>query len=232
MKNTVIIAASGTGKRMKSAVAKQYLELKGRPVLSYTIEAFDKSPYIDDIIIVCGSTDIDYVSKNIVAKYGYSKVKTVTAGGNERQDSVYNGLKKVSKDCDVVLIHDGVRPFIDNKYIKELIDTALECGGCVMGVKVKDTIKICDKSNNITDTPERNTLWAAQTPQAFKYSIIMNAYKKAFDDGYYGTDDSMLAERTGVKIKMVEGSYNNIKLTTPEDLDVGEKILEKRYYGI
>ncbi len=228
MKNSVIIAASGTGKRMKSAVAKQYIELKGRPVLSYTLEAFDKSSHIDEIIIVCGGNDIEYVKHKIVEKYGFGKVKAVVGGGKERQDSVYNGLKAVSEDCDIVLIHDGVRPFIEDKYIAELIKSAYECGGCVMGVRVKDTIKVCDEIGNITDTPERSTLWAAQTPQCFKYDVIMKAYKSAFAEGYYGTDDSMLAERTGVRIKMVEGSYNNIKLTTPEDLDLGEKILEKR----
>lgn len=227
MKNSVIIAASGTGKRMKSAVAKQYIELNGRPILSYTIEVFDKSAAIDEIIIVCGKDDIDYVQNNIVGKYGFKKVKAVTAGGNERQDSVYKGLKAVSPDCDTVLIHDGVRPFIEDIYIKRLIETAQEYGGCVMGVRVKDTIKICDENGNITATPDRSTLWAAQTPQCFKYDIIIKAYEKAFSDGYYGTDDSMLAERTGIKIKMVEGSYSNIKITTPDDLDLGEKILEK-----
>lgn len=229
MKNSVIIAASGTGKRMKSAVAKQYMELKGRTVLSYTIEAFNSSEYIDEIIIVCGSDDIAYVFEEIVMKNGYDKVISVTAGGRERQDSIYNGLKEVSPDCDVVLIHDGVRPFIENKYIKELTEAAMEYGGCVMGVRVKDTIKVCNNDNYITSTPERATLWAAQTPQCFKYEIIMKAYEKAYDEGFYGTDDSMLAERTGVKIKMIEGSYNNIKLTTPEDIYMGEIILEKKY---
>lgn len=228
MKTSVIIAASGTGKRMKSAIAKQYIALKGRTVLSYTIEAFNSSEYIDEIIVVCGSNDIGYVSEEIVNKNGYDKVISVTAGGMERQDSIYNGLKRVSPDCDVVLIHDGVRPFIEGKYIKKLAEAAMEYGGCVMGVRVKDTIKVCDKNNYITGTPDRTTLWAAQTPQCFRYDIIMTAYEKAFEDGFYGTDDSMLAERTGVKIKMIEGSYDNIKLTTPEDLYMGEIILEKK----
>ena len=228
MKNSVIIAASGTGKRMKSAVAKQYLELKGRTVLSYTVEVFEKSESINEIVIVCGENDIAFVKKEIVEKYDLGKVKAVVAGGKERQDSVYNGLKAVSPDCDIVLIHDGVRPFVENKHIKPLINAAYEYGGCVLGVRVKDTVKVCDENGIVTDTPSRDALWAAQTPQCFKYDVIMKAYEKAFEDNYYGTDDSMLAERTGVKIKMVEGSYNNIKLTTPEDIDLGEKILEKR----
>ena len=228
MKNSVIIAASGAGKRMKSSVKKQYMELKGRMILDYTIEAFNKSKYIDEIVIVCSRGDIMYVEEQIVIKNGYDKVICTTSGGKERQDSIYSGLKEVSPDCDVVLIHDGVRPFIEGKYIKELTEAAMEYGGCVMGVRVKDTIKVCDEDNYITATPERATLWAAQTPQCFRYDVITKAYEKAFKEGYYGTDDSMLAERLGIRIKMIEGSYNNIKITTPEDLYMGKLILEKK----
>lgn len=226
MKNCVIIVAAGSGKRMRSAIAKQYIELKGRTILSYTIETFNNSENIDDIVLVTSSDAIDYVKKEIIEKYGFDKVRTVVEGGAERQDSVYRGLKAVDSDTDVVLIHDGVRPFVADKYIAELESVAMEFGGCVLGAPVKDTIKVCDSEGYITDTPERETLWLAQTPQCFKYDIIMKAFEKAEKEGYRGTDDSMLAERLGIRIKMVRGDYDNIKITTPEDLYMGEVILE------
>ncbi|MEI3163196.1 MAG: 2-C-methyl-D-erythritol 4-phosphate cytidylyltransferase [Lachnospirales bacterium] len=231
MKNSVIIVAAGSGKRMKSAIAKQYIELKGRTILSYTVETFEKSDNIDEIILVTSQEAIDFVTKNIVNKYQFTKVKAVVAGGAERQDSVYNGLKKVSKDTDVVLIHDGVRPFVNDSYIAKLESIAMEFGACVLGAPVKDTIKICDSEGYIVDTPNRSTLWLAQTPQCFKYDVIINAYEKAYKEGYTGTDDSVLVEKTGVKVKMVEGDYNNIKITTPEDLYIGEVILENLLKG-
>jgi 2-C-methyl-D-erythritol 4-phosphate cytidylyltransferase len=228
MKTSVIIVAAGSGKRMNSKIAKQFIELKGRPILSYTIESFAKSEYISEIIIVTGKDDISFVETEIAEPYGKSKVKAVVQGGSERQYSVQNGLNAVSDDIDIIMVHDGVRPFIDNTCIKNLIDCADKFGGCVLGVPVKDTIKICDGENTITATPERKTLWAAQTPQCFKAEIIKNAYKSAFDDGFLGTDDASLAERIGIKLKMVEGSYDNIKITTPEDIFVGERILQKQ----
>lgn len=231
MKNSVIIVAAGSGKRMKSAIAKQYIELKGRTILSYTVETFEKSDNIDEIILVTSQEAIDFVTKNIVNKYQFTKVKAVVAGGAERQDSVYNGLKKVSKDTYVVLIHDGVRPFVNDSYITKLESIAMEFGACVLGAPVKDTIKICDSEGYIVDTPNRSTLWLAQTPQCFKYDVIINAYEKAYKEGYTGTDDSVLVEKTGVKVKMVEGDYNNIKITTPEDLYIGEVILENLLKG-
>ena len=231
MQNSVIIVAAGSGKRMKSAIAKQYIELKGRTILSYTVETFEKSDNIDEIILVTSQEAIDFVTKNIVNKYQFTKVKAVVAGGAERQDSVYNGLKKVSKDTDVVLIHDGVRPFVNDSYIAKLESIAMEFGACVLGAPVKDTIKICDSEGYIVDTPNRSTLWLAQTPQCFKYDVIINAYEKAYKEGYTGTDDSVLVEKTGVKVKMVEGDYNNIKITTPEDLYIGEVILENLLKG-
>lgn len=226
MKNSVIICAAGVGKRMKSAIAKQYIELRGRTILSYTIEAFQKSEDISNIIIVTGKDEIDYVKSEIVDKYNFSKVKAVVEGGKERQDSVYNGLKQM-KDADIVLVHDGVRPFVEQKDIHNIIEETKKYGACISGVRVKDTIKVCDENGYIKDTPARSTLWAAHTPQSFKYDIIKRAYESAYRDGVMGTDDSMLVERLGVRVKVVEGSYNNIKLTTPDDLYLGENILDE-----
>lgn len=227
MKVSVIIVAAGSGKRMKSAIAKQYLDLKGRSILSYTVDVFEKSPIVGEIILVTGKEEIDYVKSEIVEKYKFNKVKAVIEGGSERQYSVENGLKAVDKSCDAVMIHDGVRPFIDSESICVLAEETIKYGACVLGVPAKDTIKICDENGFVSDTPERKLIWHAQTPQSFKYNIIADAYKKANEDGFLGTDDSVLVERTGCKIKMVEGSYDNIKITTPEDLYVGERILER-----
>lgn len=227
MKVSVIIVAAGSGKRMKSAIAKQYLDLKGRSILSYTVDVFEKSPIVGEIILVTGKEEIDYVKSEIVEKYKFNKVKAVIEGGSERQYSVENGLKSVDKSCDAVMIHDGVRPFIDSESICVLAEKTIKYGACVLGVPAKDTIKICDENGFVSDTPERKLIWHAQTPQSFKYDIIADAYKKANEDGFLGTDDSVLVERTGCKIKMVEGSYDNIKITTPEDLYVGERILER-----
>jgi 2-C-methyl-D-erythritol 4-phosphate cytidylyltransferase len=227
MKTAVIIVAAGSGKRMKSAVAKQFMELKGRMILGYTVEAFAKSVNTDEIIIVTGSDDVDFVKSQIADVYGGGKVVAVVAGGSERQYSVQNGIECVSNDTDIIMVHDGVRPFVEDEHIKKLVETAEEFGGCVLGVPVKDTIKVCDENGVIVDTPKRSCLWAAQTPQCFKADILKKAYKNAFESGFLGTDDSMLVERIGIKIKMVEGSYDNIKFTTPEDIFVGERILEK-----
>ena len=152
----------------------------------------------------------------------------MTYGGKERQDSVYNGLKCLDKDTDTVLIHDGVRPFVKSEDIEKTIRSVSEWECCVLGVKVKDTIKICDSNGITINTPDRSSLWIAQTPQAFKYDTIMSAYESAFGEGFYGTDDAMIAERYGRKIKMVEGSYENIKITTPEDIYIGEAIIRQR----
>lgn len=227
MNVSVIIVAAGNGKRMKSAIAKQYLDLKGRSILSYTIDKFEESPVVNEIILVTGKDEIEYVKTEIIDRYGFTKVKSIVEGGSERQYSVENGLNNVSDDCDIVMIHDGVRPFIEENSIVTLVEDTAKFGACVMGVFVKDTIKLCDENGFVVDTPDRNLLWHAQTPQCFKYDIIKKAYQKAREDNYLGTDDSMLVERTGQKIKMIEGSYDNIKITTPEDLYVGERVLER-----
>ena len=145
--------------------------------------------------------------------------------GKERQDSVYNGLKLLDKKCHVVLIHDGARPFVSDKIIDNCIEEAKNHKAVVVGVPVKDTIKVIDKDKYIVDTPNRSVLWAVQTPQTFDYNILIDSYKDAFKNGFYGTDDAMLVERIGYKVKMVEGSYNNIKITTQEDLNIGSQIL-------
>lgn len=225
--NGVVIVAAGSGSRMKMNINKQFIKLNNKEIIAYTIEKFYNNKNIQDIVVVLREEEIDFFKNEILNKYEFSRVK-IASGGNERQDSVYNGLKLLGNNCDIVLIHDGARPFVTNEIIDISIQEAKKQKAVVVGVPVKDTIKVINKDNEIVDTLERNRLWAVQTPQTFEYSILLKAYENAFNDNFYGTDDAMLVERMGYKVNMVEGSYNNIKVTTPEDISIGEQILKRR----
>lgn len=225
--NAVVIVAAGTGSRMNAGINKQFIKLKNKEIIAYTIEAFYNNENIDDIVVVIKEEEESYFVENILAKYNLQNIK-LAYGGKERQDSVYNGLKKLNEDCDVVLVHDGARPFVNDEIINKSIEESKKHKAIVIGVKVKDTIKVVDDNNTIIDTPNRNTLWAVQTPQAFDYKLLIKAYKSAYNNNYYGTDDAMLVENIGYNIKIIEGTYENIKVTTPEDLSFGEQILNNR----
>lgn len=222
--NGVVIVAAGTGSRMNMGINKQFIKLEGKEIIAYTIEKFYNNSNIEDIVVVVKEDESEFFKKEILDKYNFKNVK-IAYGGKERQDSVYNGLKLLDEKCDVVLIHDGARPFVSDKIIDKSIEEAKEHKAIVVGVPVKDTIKVIDNDKNIVDTPNRSVLWAVQTPQTFDYNILIDAYKDAFKNKFYGTDDAMLVERIGYKVKMLEGSYNNIKITTQEDLNIGSKIL-------
>ena len=222
--NGVVIVAAGTGSRMNMGINKQFIKLEGKEIIAYTIEKFYNNSNIEDIVVVVKEDESEFFNKEILDKYNFKNVK-IAYGGKERQDSVYNGLKLLDEKCDVVLIHDGARPFVSDKIIDKSIEEAKEHKAIVVGVPVKDTIKVIDNDKNIVDTPNRSVLWAVQTPQTFDYNILIDAYKDAFKNKFYGTDDAMLVERIGYKVKMLEGSYNNIKITTQEDLNVGSQIL-------
>ena len=222
--NGVVIVAAGTGSRMNMGINKQFIKLEGKEIIAYTIEKFYNNSNIEDIVVVVKEDESEFFKKEILDKYNFKNVK-IAYGGKERQDSVYNGLKLLDEKCDVVLIHDGARPFVSDKIIDKSIEEAKEHKAIVVGVPVKDTIKVIDNDKNIVDTPNRSVLWAVQTPQTFDYNILIDAYKDAFKNKFYGTDDAMLVERIGDKVKMVEGSYNNIKITTQEDLNIGSQIL-------
>ena len=222
--NGVVIVAAGTGSRMNMGINKQFIELEGKEIIAYTIEKFYNNSNIEDIVVVVKEDESEFFKKEILDKYNFKNVK-IAYGGKERQDSVYNGLKLLDEKCDVVLIHDGARPFVSDKIIDKSIEEAKEHKAIVVGVPVKDTIKVIDNDKNIVDTPNRNVLRAVQTPQTFDYNILIDAYKDAFKNKFYGTDDAMLVERIGYKVKMLEGSYNNIKITTQEDLNIGSQIL-------
>lgn len=224
--NGVVIVAAGSGSRMKRDINKQFIKLDGKEIIAYTIEKFYKSEDIDDIVIVIKENEEKYFIENIINKYGFDNIK-LAYGGKERQDSVYNGIKKLNSNCEIVLIHDGARPFVNEDIIKNSIEEAKENNAVVVGVPVKDTIKIVNSDGNIVDTPNRSLLWSVQTPQSFKYEIITKAYEYAYSNDYYGTDDAMLVEHIGYNVKMIEGSYDNIKITTEEDLHFGIQILNK-----
>ena len=221
MKNVAIVLAAGQGKRMKSKVQKQYLLIKEKPVLYYTLSAFENSPLITEIILVTGKDEIAYCQKEIVENYGFSKVQKIVAGGKERYHSVYEGIKAI-ETADYVFIHDGARPFVDGEMITRVCDAVAEFKACVVGMPVKDTIKIADDAGFAEQTPDRRKVWQIQTPQTFEYQLIKGAYEKLLEDEPEGiTDDAMVVETmTDHKVKLVEGSYRNIKITTPEDLDI------------
>lgn len=228
MKRTAIVLAAGSGSRMKSKTKKQFLELGAYPLLYYSLKEFDKSPLIDEIILVSSREDLLFCQKEIVNKYSFSKVKKIIEGGRERYLSVYEGLK-ACQDCSYVLIHDGARPFISQSMIRDCLNEVKKTGACIVGVPVKDTIKRVSKEGWVEDTPKRETLWNVQTPQTFSYPLIKRAYDRGIEDkSFFFTDDAMLVERLGEsRVKMILGSYKNIKITTTEDLQIAELYLSE-----
>lgn len=226
-KITAIVLAAGRGKRMNSKVQKQFLELGGKPVLYYSLNCFQQSPLVTDIILVTGAESVAFCKEEIVEKYGFTKVNKVIPGGKERYDSVYEGLLSC-ENSDFVLIHDGARPFITQEILERGMTGVRETGACVIGMPSKDTVKVSDENGFVQETPERNLVWSVQTPQIFEYSLIRNAHEKIRCENMTGiTDDAMVVERaSGTKIRLVEGSYKNLKITTPEDLDIAEIFLK------
>ncbi|MFH1860507.1 MAG: 2-C-methyl-D-erythritol 4-phosphate cytidylyltransferase [bacterium] len=222
-----IIVAAGDGKRMGSKVKKPYLDLAGRPLLFYTLRNIIGFPLISGIVLVVGGGLIDYCQHEVVEAFMIDGVVNIIEGGAERQDSVYHGLKALPEDADLVMIHDGVRPFVSCKIIEETIAAAVEYGAAITGVRVKDTIKLVDESHRVVQTVNRTGLWAVQTPQVFKAKLLRDCYDKAMDKGFYGTDDASIVEWAGFEVKIVEGEYENIKITTPFDLMVAEAMMEK-----
>ncbi len=225
-KCTAIVLAGGQGKRMGSTVQKQYLELSGKPILWYAIAAFETSPVIDDIILVVGEGQETYCEKEIVKRYGLQKVSQIVQGGAERYHSVWNGLQKV--EDGYVFIHDGARPFVTEDIIGRAYEEVQRYKACVAGMPVKDTIKIADEACFSKETPDRKDVWMIQTPQVFEAELIKKAYGILIEKGDTSvTDDAMVVERMlQQKVKFVTGSYKNIKITTPEDLEIAKVFVE------
>lgn len=232
-KSIALIPAAGMGKRMGASINKQYLQLNGLPILAHTISVFERSPLIDSIYLVIPADEIPYCREYVVEAGGFKKIAAIVAGGTERQHSVMNGLKAIrgnADDHDVILIHDGVRPFLTETMLRESIAAAQEHDGTLVAVPAKDTIKIV-ADGVVIDTPPRETLWQAQTPQSFRFGVIYAAHQAAEAEGFIATDDASLIERSGGKIRIVAGDYRNIKITTPEDLTLAEAFMAGRGKG-
>lgn len=238
---TAIVLAAGTGKRMNSGVPKQYLQLRGRPLLYYALQVFQES-FADNMILVTGAGETDYCRENIVKKYDFTKVKAITEGGRERYHSVIRGLKAAERliaegkerpDRHYVMIHDGARPFPDQAMLNRALEAVRSYGACAAGMPSKDTVKLADGEGFAETTPPRERVWNVQTPQTFEYELIAGAYERLereeaglLERGIKITDDAMVVEAfTDKKVKLTEGSYRNIKVTTPEDLCVAEAFL-------
>lgn len=239
---TAVVLAAGSGKRMGTAVHKQYLLIDEKPVLYYSLRAFQDSELIDEIILVTGRDEEEYCRSQIVDAYGISKVTKIVAGGRERYHSVWNGLQAVGQ-AGYVYIHDGARPFVDEEMIRRAYECVKRESACAAGMPVKDTIKIVDEKGFVEETPERSRVWLVQTPQVFNTDLVIHAYtllmekekaaqessEKDTGENIVVTDDAMVVEQmTGHPVRLFEGAYENIKITTPEDLETAEVFLKRR----
>lgn len=235
IKTSAIVLAAGQGKRMNSKIQKQYLLLQDKPVLYYALQTFENS-FIDEIILVTGKEEIEYCKEQIVDKYQFKKVSAIVPGGKERYHSVWEGMKKVQGEY--VFIHDGARPLLTNKILEDAYQQVIKTGACVVAVPVKDTIKIVDQDGFVESTPNRKFVYSIQTPQVFSTKLIFSAYKKLIEQeesfleqNIQITDDAMVVETfLNQPIKLVEGSYENIKITTPEDLKIAEILMQKKSF--
>ncbi len=229
-----VVPAAGMGKRMGASINKQYLQLGGRPIVARTLAVFQQSPLIAGIMLVTPQDEIPFCREEVVERYGLTKVLQIVAGGSERQHSVRHGLQALrayADEQDVVLIHDGVRPFIDESLLQHSIEVAATGVGALVAVPAKDTIKVV-REGVVAHTPDRAELWQAQTPQSFRFDQILEAHLQAERDGFLGTDDCSLFERSGLTVRIVQGDYHNIKITTPEDLVLAEAFLREGDGGI
>jgi len=232
MKTVAVVLAAGSGSRMKTKVKKQYLKVNGKPLIYYALNVFEYS-FIDEVVLVVSPGDVDFVQRDIVDKFGFKKVTAIVEGGKQRYHSVCIGLNAASADADYAFIHDGARPFVNMAMLNRLLDAVKSHRACVAAMPVKDTIKIADENGFSSQTPNRDRVWMIQTPQVFDYSLIRELYNKLIDEedeilskGINITDDAMVVETfSDVKVKLVEGSYSNIKITTPEDIPAALAIM-------
>jgi len=225
MRTVAVVPAAGSGNRMSRERSKQYLSLGRMPILVHTLKVFDECPHVDALLVVVPPQDIEVVRNTILAPWKLKKVTGVISGGKERQDSVLAGIEAMDSKADIVIIHDAVRPFITIELISKCIRAAGEEGAVTVGVPVKDTVKEVAPDGRVIRTCDRSLMWLTQTPQAFRRDIIESAHRAAVRDGFRGTDDASLVERLGIAVRMIRGDYDNIKITTPEDLLVAEALL-------
>lgn len=227
-----LIPAAGMGKRMGAGINKQYLLLDGKPIVAHTISIFESAPFVDAIYLITPEAEIPYCREQVVEQYGFTKIRRIVPGGAERQHSVLNGLRAVADagDDDVVLIHDGVRPFIPVQVLERAVAAATVHDGALVAVPAKDTVKVVT-DGIVRETPARENIWLSQTPQAFRYGVIRAAHEIAAAEGFLGTDDAMLVERLEKEVHVVLGDYRNIKITTPEDLILAEAFMKEAGKG-
>ena len=227
MKAAAIVLAAGRGSRMNSGIQKQFMELGGYPLIYYALQVFEHSS-VDEVILVTGKNETDWCRREIVDKYGFCKVRSVVPGGSERYLSVYEGLR-AAQEPDIVLIHDGARPFVTDEIINRTIRSALESGSGIAAVPAKDTVRVVDETGTAVLTPPRDRVWMMQTPQAFRYPLIYRAYQELVSRNIQNvTDDAMVLETVlNQEVKIVEGSYSNIKVTTPEDMETARAFLKR-----
>ena len=223
-----LVPAAGRGHRMGSNTPKQFLTLGGLPLLAHSLRVLETSDIISAIVLAAPQVDLDYCRRDIVDQYGLKKVRQIVAGGAERQDSVRLGLAAVGDDADIVLVHDAVRPFLTPTMIAQVVEAAAKHGAAIVAIPMRDTVKRAGADGLIEETVDRKPLWLAQTPQAFKRALLEEAHAKALQNGFRATDDAQLVERLGHRVAIVEGSTDNIKVTRPEDLAMGESILASR----
>lgn len=225
---SAVVVAAGKGTRMKADINKQYLELSEKPIVYWTIERFMQNEYIDEVIAVIVKEEEGLFEEKVAPFLSNTKPLKIAYGGLERKDSVQNGLSMTNDDCEIVIIHDGVRPFFTKKDVENVIEGAKAWDGCIVGVPVKDTIKVLGEDFIVENTPRRNTLFAVHTPQAFRKERLIKAYKEHQEKSFkeIPTDDASVVEITGGKVKAVMGSYSNIKITTPEDLVLAGQIMK------
>ena len=223
-----LIPAAGIGARMSLDKAKQFIDLCGKPILAVTLNHFQNCSLVDKIVVVVPEDDVDYCNREIVDRYKQSKVCKVVAGGKRRQDSVRKGLEAVGDLCKWVLIHDGVRPLITNELIEKVIKAAKRFRAVITGLPVKETVKKLDDKGMVLQSVQRSNLWLIQTPQIFQYEDLMRAHQQALDSGWEeATDDAFLVEKMGIPVKIIKGEENNIKITTPQDLNIARFLMSK-----
>lgn len=229
-KTVAIVPSAGMGRRM-GTVKKTAIPISGVPVLAHTLRAFEEAATVDSVVLVVPAEDIDRCREEVVSPYGLKKVTRIVAGGEERQHSVANGIRAAGRDWDIIVVHDGARPLVTPEIIDATVEEAARFGAALAAVPVKDTIKVVSEGA-VKKTLPREELWSVQTPQAFSLEILEAAHEKAAEDGFLGTDESSLAERLGVQVRIIMGSYENIKITTVEDITIAECILRGRSSGV
>ncbi|HEX9758983.1 MAG TPA: 2-C-methyl-D-erythritol 4-phosphate cytidylyltransferase [Nitrospiria bacterium] len=228
MKTTAIIVAAGVGKRMRSPIQKPFIELRGRSILAHTLLQFEGAESVSEVVLVVSKESLEQCEEEIIKGSGFQKVRCLVPGGETRQESVYQGLIHSDPCSDIILVHDGVRPFVSQGVIRSCIEKAQVHGGALAALPIHETVKQVGEDGCVEATVNREILWRAQTPQVFQRPILEKAHREALAEGYEGTDEASLVERLGISIQIVEGEVENIKITTPEDLALAEFYLKQR----